>query len=56
MLGTYYTEAVSERFGFSFFLDFEEAKCLDAEGFSQKIIAILDRYGLEYKRNIAGQA
>lgn len=38
------------------FLEFEVAETLDAESLSQKIISLLERYGLDYKSNLVGQA
>lgn len=46
----YYDGAVHESF-----LDFQRASELDAAGLSKKIIQCLERYGLDYKSNLAGQ-
>uniref|UniRef100_A0A671M6X3 DUF4371 domain-containing protein n=1 Tax=Sinocyclocheilus anshuiensis TaxID=1608454 RepID=A0A671M6X3_9TELE len=50
VLRYYYNGAVHESF-----LDFKQATALDAEGLAQKIIQCLERYGLEYRSNLAGQ-
>lgn len=37
------------------FLEFQEAEKLDAAGLTEKIIGCLEKYGLEYKKNLVGQ-
>lgn len=51
MLRYYYTGAVKESF-----LNFESADRLDAAQLTEKIIQILERYGLDYKSNLVGQS
>lgn len=51
MLRYYYNGAIQESF-----LHFESAEKLDAAGLSEKIIHILESHGLEYKKNLVGQA
>ncbi|XP_019905690.2 zinc finger MYM-type protein 1 isoform X1 [Esox lucius] len=51
VLRYYYNGAVKESF-----LHFEAAGCLNAAGLTEKITQILERYGLEYRTNLVGQA
>uniref|UniRef100_A0A672I3S2 TTF-type domain-containing protein n=1 Tax=Salarias fasciatus TaxID=181472 RepID=A0A672I3S2_SALFA len=51
VLRYYYNGAIQESF-----LHFESAEKLDAAGLSGKIIHILENHGLEYKKNLVGQA
>ncbi len=37
------------------FLESQEAEKLDAAGLTEKIIGCLEKYGLEYKKNLVGQ-
>lgn len=50
VLRYYYRGAVKESF-----LHFEAAEHLDAAGLADKIIGILEKYGLEYRDNLVGQ-
>ncbi len=47
----YYKGAIKESF-----LHFESAERLDAAGLTGKIVHLLERYGLNYKNNLVGQA
>ena len=47
----YYNGAIKESF-----LHFESAERLDAAGLTGKIVHLLERYGLNYKNNLVGQA
>lgn len=51
VLRYYYNGEIHESF-----LEFEVAEALDAESLSLKIIRLLQRYGLDYKNNLVGQA
>ncbi|XP_040890423.1 zinc finger MYM-type protein 1-like isoform X2 [Toxotes jaculatrix] len=51
VLRYYYSGAIQESF-----LHFESTEKLDAAGLSEKIIQILENHGLEYKKNLVGQA
>ncbi|XP_019718752.1 zinc finger MYM-type protein 1 isoform X1 [Hippocampus comes] len=51
VLRYYYNGAIQESF-----LHFESTEKLDAAGLSEKIIHILESSGLEYKKNLVGQA
>ncbi|XP_034146660.1 butyrophilin subfamily 1 member A1-like, partial [Esox lucius] len=51
VLRYYYQGAVKESF-----LHFEAAEHLDAAGLTEKIIHILEKYGLDYRSNLVGQA
>ncbi|XP_076841026.1 zinc finger MYM-type protein 1-like [Brachyhypopomus gauderio] len=51
VLRYYYNGAIQESF-----LHFESTEKLDAAGLSDKIIHILENHGLEYKKNLVGQA
>lgn len=51
VLRYYYNGVIQESF-----LHFESAEKLDAAGLSEKIIHILESHGLEYKKNLVGQA
>ncbi len=51
MLRYYYQGTVKESF-----LHFEAAERLDAAGLTERIIHILERYGLDYRSNLDGQA
>lgn len=46
----YYNGVVRESF-----LEFEEAKQLDAASLTEKIVSCLEKYGLQYKENLEGQ-
>lgn len=47
----YYNGSICESF-----LTFDAAECLDAAEFSQKIVQILQKYGLDYRHHLVGQA
>uniref|UniRef100_A0A3B3T0S8 DUF4371 domain-containing protein n=1 Tax=Paramormyrops kingsleyae TaxID=1676925 RepID=A0A3B3T0S8_9TELE len=47
----YYNGAIKESF-----LHFESAERLDAAGLTGKIVHLLEHYGLDYKKNLIGQA
>lgn len=51
ILRYYYRGVIKESF-----LHFEAAERLDAAGLAEKIINILERYGLEYRKNLVGQS